>query len=156
MDKPGYHLREIKRGVLGTSSKIREELEELEDAELQGVKLMVLQELSDIIGTVRAYLETNYPSIHLDDLIAMNAVTKRAFDNGHRTAPPLAAPPAPAHSWVDKGDGGAPYCLGCSDPHNHYMGDKKGPCPGRKSVVIGCGCGCTATVTCPRHGGRWA
>lgn len=48
----GFHLKEIKKGTYGEISKIREELEELEDAEEQGIKLMVLFELSDIIGAV--------------------------------------------------------------------------------------------------------
>ena len=82
--KPGYHTREIKRGVLGTSSKIREELEELEDAEDQGVKVMALVELSDMIGAIDSYLDHNFADVTLQDLIKMHEVTKRAFVNGHR------------------------------------------------------------------------
>ena len=37
---PGYHLRAIRKGKLGEVSKIREELEELEDATEQGVRIM--------------------------------------------------------------------------------------------------------------------
>lgn len=82
--KPGYHLREIKRGVLGTSSKIREELEELEDAEEQGIKVMALVELADMIGAIDLYLEHNFADITLQDLIRMSEVNQRAFKNGHR------------------------------------------------------------------------
>lgn len=82
--KPGYHVREIKRGVLGTTSKIREELDELEDAEEQGVKAMVIVELSDLIGAIESYLDHHYEDFTLQDLIKMHEVTKRAFVNGHR------------------------------------------------------------------------
>ncbi len=80
----GYHLREIAKGELGTISKIREELEELEDAAQQGVLIMQLVELSDMIGAMEAYLQDIAPSMSLQDLIAMQKVTKRAFVNGHR------------------------------------------------------------------------
>lgn len=82
--KPGYHIKAIRRGTLGESSKIREELDELEDAELQGVKIMRLVELSDLLGAVEAYLEKHFPSVQINDLLSMSAVTKRAFINGHR------------------------------------------------------------------------
>jgi hypothetical protein len=82
--KIGYHLTEIKKGVLGESSKIMEELLELCDAEEQGCKVMALVELSDLVGAVRAYLHHNHPGITLDDLDLMASITKRAFDNGRR------------------------------------------------------------------------
>ena len=80
----GYHIRDIKKGTLGELSKIREELEEAEDAEEQGVNLMVLVELSDMVGAVQAYLEKHCPHIGIDCLISMAEVTKRAFESGHR------------------------------------------------------------------------
>lgn len=84
-DKPGYHLSTIVKGILGESSKIKEELDELIDAEQQGVKLMVLQELSDLIGAVKRYLVKNFGNtITLQDLIDMAVVTQRAFESGHR------------------------------------------------------------------------
>jgi hypothetical protein len=45
-----YHIRKIERGVLGEVSKVREELEELEDSLEQGVKIMALTEMSDLYG----------------------------------------------------------------------------------------------------------
>ena len=84
LDKPGYHLVHIEKGVLGELSKIREEVEELEDAAAQGVKVMELVELSDLIGAVKAYLIKHHPSSTLADLEAMAEVTSRAFRNGRR------------------------------------------------------------------------
>jgi hypothetical protein len=81
-DGPGYHIRTITRGVLGDISKIREELEELEDAHEQGVVLMELVELSDLYGAVKARVEKLGHS--MDDLARMSAVTERAFKNGRR------------------------------------------------------------------------
>jgi len=47
-----FHNREIQKGIYGELSKIKEELEEAYDAEEQGQKLMLLIELSDIVGAV--------------------------------------------------------------------------------------------------------
>lgn len=80
--KPGYHLRPIMRGVLGELSKVREELEEAEDAARQGVVLMELIELSDIYGALKARVEKLGHTI--DDLARMSDVTERAFKNGRR------------------------------------------------------------------------
>lgn len=80
---PGYHLAEIPRGVYGQLSKVEEELREAQDAEAQGVDLMVLLELSDLLGATAAVAERMGSS--LDDLIAMMKVTKRAFEAGDRT-----------------------------------------------------------------------
>ncbi len=82
---PGYHVTPIKKGVLGEISKIQEELDELIDAEKQGCKIMALIELSDAIGAIKAYLKKHHPDITLDDLMAMQTITERAFRNGHRT-----------------------------------------------------------------------
>lgn len=81
----GYHRRKIKKGVLGEVSKIQEELDELKDAEEQGVTIMALVELSDLVGAVQAYLEAKHPSVTLDDLREMSGVTRRAFRNGRRS-----------------------------------------------------------------------
>lgn len=48
----GFHTRSITKGTYGELSKIREELEEAEDAESQGIDIMVLLELADILGAV--------------------------------------------------------------------------------------------------------
>lgn len=63
----GYHLTDIPRGQFGELSKIREELDELQDAQDQGAKIMELVELSDLICAVRGYLENYHPGITLED-----------------------------------------------------------------------------------------
>lgn len=78
----GYHLRHIPKGILGEVSKIREELEELEDATIQRVKVLQLVELSDLVGACAHYAETL--GVSMDDLLAMSKVTRRAFANGAR------------------------------------------------------------------------
>lgn len=80
----GYHLSQIPRGVHGELSKVLEEYNEAVDAEKQGVKLMLLQELSDIILAIEAVALNN--GSNLDDLIKMSAVTKRAFNVGDRVS----------------------------------------------------------------------
>ena len=78
----GYHRREIKRGEFGELSKIREELEELEDAVEQGVYLMVGIELSDLYGALRGYALKH--GFNLVDLVDMADVSKRVFESGYR------------------------------------------------------------------------
>lgn len=84
MERPGYHLSPIEKGELGEASKIREELDEFMDATRQGVSIMALVELSDMVGSIESYLTKHHPSIKLADLKAMSDVTKRAFLNGRR------------------------------------------------------------------------
>ena len=81
---PGYHLVDIPRGEIGESSKILEEVLELQDAENQEAKIMQLVELSDIIGSIALYMEKHHPSTTVDDLIVMAKITRRAFENGRR------------------------------------------------------------------------
>lgn len=78
----GYHTKVIKKGVIGESTKIREELEELEDAEQQDVKIMVHCELSDLYGALEAYAETM--GLTMRDLEAMSNLTRSAFRDGSR------------------------------------------------------------------------
>lgn len=80
----GYHLTKISRGIFGEVSKIVEEAHELQDAETQGVKIMQLVELSDLVGAIGGYLAKHHPDVAFDDLQKMSAVTERAFKNGHR------------------------------------------------------------------------
>ena len=80
----GYHVKDIIKGQLGELSKIQEELDEAKDAMEQGVRLMVLQELSDMLGATQHFLEKHYPGITLIDLADMAKVTDRVFKNGHR------------------------------------------------------------------------
>ncbi len=80
----GYHLKEPPRGEFGELSKIHEEAAELKDADEQGATLMVLQELSDLIGAIEGYLAKHHPTITLVDLIVMKDITARAFNDGTR------------------------------------------------------------------------
>lgn len=83
-EKPGYHIKNIEKGILGESSKILEEVFELQDAEEQQVKIMQLVELSDLVGAIDMYLNKHFPDISFDDLVKMSKVTQRAFKNGRR------------------------------------------------------------------------
>lgn len=62
-----WHIREIEKGKLGELSKVREELEEAVDSEEQGQDLMLLFELSDIIGACG--LVANKYGFSLDQLV---------------------------------------------------------------------------------------
>ena len=81
----GYHIREIEKGVVGELSKIYEEVEEIKDAAEQGVEIMLLVELSDMIGATDLYLKKYHPSITIQDLLKMSEVTQRAFITGGRS-----------------------------------------------------------------------
>lgn len=83
--KPGYHLSFIEKGRVGESSKLLEEVLELQDAEAQNSKVMALVELSDLVGAIEHYLEQHHPDTKLEDLVTMAHITRRAFDNGRRT-----------------------------------------------------------------------
>ena len=81
--KYGYHNVRIKRGVLGEISKIQEELDELKDAEKQGVKILIFCELADLFGAIRAYA-IKY-GLKMADLHDMAKLTRKAFESGHRS-----------------------------------------------------------------------
>lgn len=80
----GYHNREIAKGEYGELSKIVEELEELQDANEQGCKIMELVELSDLYGAIEKYLENYHLGYDMGQLKKMSDLTKRAFTNGER------------------------------------------------------------------------
>lgn len=82
VENPGYHLRKIERGHLGSVTKVREELEELEDAIDQGVRIMALCEMADLYGALRALAERY--DVTMLDLERMADVTERAFKSGRR------------------------------------------------------------------------
>lgn len=83
-ERGSYHVAIIAKGVVGEISKIVEEVHELEDASLQGNKVMCLCELSDIYGAIECYLQKHTPSITMGDLAVMSNATKEAFKNGRR------------------------------------------------------------------------
>ena len=80
----GYHLKKIKKGQIGESSKILEEVLELIDSENQKCKIMNLVELSDIYGALELYLHKNFQGIKMEDLKMMSDITQRAFKSGAR------------------------------------------------------------------------
>lgn len=80
----GYHVRDIPRGKYGELSKVLEEVWEAVDADEQNNPVMVLQELSDIIGAIDEYLVKKHPTITLQDLVTMSHATERAFKSGVR------------------------------------------------------------------------
>jgi phosphoribosyl-ATP pyrophosphohydrolase len=79
---PGYHVKDIPRGVLGTASKITEEALEFQDAIDQGCRVMAIQELADLYGAMQAYLMQF--NLTMSDLARMSDVTTRAFQSGRR------------------------------------------------------------------------
>jgi hypothetical protein len=82
---PGYHVEEIPRGTYGEISKILEEAAELKDATEQSNVVMVIIELSDLIGAIDGYMEKYYgDKLTIDNLLTMAEATKRAFKSGHR------------------------------------------------------------------------
>lgn len=62
-----WHIREIPKGTYGELSKIKEELEEAYDSEERGQVLMLMFELSDIIGAAGG-VGAKY-GMSLDDLV---------------------------------------------------------------------------------------
>lgn len=83
--KPGYHLTKIDKHRYGTIDKIQEELDELDDANRQCSKVMMLVELSDLYGAIEGYLQERFPGMEMHDLKKFSDITKRAFKNGHRS-----------------------------------------------------------------------
>jgi hypothetical protein len=79
-----YHIRKIQKGTIGFSSKIREELEELEDAEAQGNKVLALCELADLVGAIDCYLKVHFHQVNIDDLHKMAKANAKAFQKGER------------------------------------------------------------------------
>lgn len=78
----GYHRREIPKGKFGEVSKIEEEYLEFQDALDQNNPIMVLCELSDMVGAIEGYIKRY--NITLDQLIEMKNATKSAFQTGYR------------------------------------------------------------------------
>lgn len=52
-----YHKRKIQKEKIGTIEKIYEEFQELKDAYEQENKILILNELSDIVGALKIYVE---------------------------------------------------------------------------------------------------
>jgi hypothetical protein len=80
----GYHLNKIEKGSYGTISKIQEEFDELRDADHQGVKILILCELSDLYGAIEGYVEQQL-GMTMSDLKSMSDLTKSSFKDGSRS-----------------------------------------------------------------------
>lgn len=80
----GYHIAKITKGEYGKFSKIQEEYQEACDALVQNNPVMVLLELSDLIGAIEGYAKSY--NMTLDDVLNMKNATHRAFEDGTRTS----------------------------------------------------------------------
>ena len=78
----GYHQAAIRKGILGSTSKIQEELDELIDAETQGVKILIHCELADLYGALKLVAENH--GVTMEDLRRMSELTAQAFQEGER------------------------------------------------------------------------
>jgi len=78
-----YHLKEIKKGKVGEFSKIKEEIDELLDAQEQGDNILMLCELCDLIGAIELFTLNKY-NISIDDLKKFSDKTRAAFVEGKR------------------------------------------------------------------------
>ena len=78
----GYHKAKIQKGVIGEFSKIKEEFDELSDAEEQKCKGLIICELSDLIGAIEEYAKKF--NLTLEDLKQFSDMTKSAFKEGIR------------------------------------------------------------------------
>lgn len=78
----GYHLSEIEKGELGEFSKIKEEFLELEDANIQNDSILILCELSDLIGSIEEYIKKW--NLNIEDLKKFSDKTKKSFKDGTR------------------------------------------------------------------------
>lgn len=78
----GYHLKQIKKGIVGDISKLIEEIEEFKDAMDQNCRIMMEIELSDIYGALEELTKNH--NLTMEDLKTMSDITKRAFKDGSR------------------------------------------------------------------------
>lgn len=77
-----YHTRKIEKGTLGELSKIKEEFEELIDANEQKNNILEICELCDLLGAIEAYAKKW--NLTLKDLNNMKEATKKSFEDGTR------------------------------------------------------------------------
>lgn len=75
-----WHVREIQKGQLGELSKVYEEYLEALDAQEQGQVLMLLFELSDIIGACGLVAAKH--GMGLDDLVKFSKLRSEVAKNG--------------------------------------------------------------------------
>ena len=78
----GYHKEHIAKGIIGEFSKIKEEFEELTDAVNQKNKILIICEMSDLIGAIEEFAKKQ--GVSLQDLKDFSDLTKSAFTDGTR------------------------------------------------------------------------
>lgn len=78
----GYHRIKIEKGEIGKISKITEEYNELIDAYFQSDNIMIICELSDLIGAIEEYVKKY--GLTIEDLKKFSDKTKSAFLDGSR------------------------------------------------------------------------
>ena len=78
----GYHNRIILKGKYGEFSKIEEEMDELKNAIEQNNKILMICEMSDLIGAIEEFAAKQ--GITLKDLKDFSDLTKSAFKEGKR------------------------------------------------------------------------
>lgn len=80
-----YHKREIQKGEVGCVSKIREELDELEEVAERGQRILCLWELADIYLAMEMFIERNYGHmLSMSDVEQLAHETRLAFRDGTR------------------------------------------------------------------------
>lgn len=79
----GYHKNEIVKGEIGEFSKIKEEFDELTDAHEQGLDVLEICEITDLIGAIEAYTIKKW-NLNLSKLYLFSLKTKEAFEEGKR------------------------------------------------------------------------
>jgi len=77
-----YHKTKIEKGRIGEFSKIKEEFQELEDAVNQNSKVLIICELTDLVGAIELYAKQY--NLTIDDIIDFSRKTQQAFINGNR------------------------------------------------------------------------
>ena len=83
----GYHKNIIAKGTYGSASKVREELEEYEDAMEQKCEIMAQVELADLYGALEALAWSH--GLDMNDLRIMSKITSNAFKDGTRVPGPV-------------------------------------------------------------------
>ena len=78
----GYHKKKIKKGELGEYSKVKEEFDELTDAFEQNDKVLIICELTDLVGSIEEYAKQF--NLSMGDLKRFSDLTKSAFKEGKR------------------------------------------------------------------------
>lgn len=78
----GYHKREITKGEIGEYSKVKEEFDELTDAWEQNNKVLIVCELTDLVGAIEEYAKQF--NMTMGDLKRFSDLTKSAFKEGKR------------------------------------------------------------------------